>query len=168
MKTEIKLVYIGDRSNGEQLRACFIEEGKSDREENHLHFKRGKFFIGSKYKGEKEGDRTSLYPKGLIENDEVTNEALLKKWRLESQAAIAETRNKASKLRVDKSPLPETLIEALRMHLKGLSHKDAKNYLDYLVDEILFKPMAEEATKNINAAIARMKKKETKKKGKKK
>jgi hypothetical protein len=160
---EVKLVYIGERVNGDKLVSVFIEDGKSDREENHLLFKKGRYFIGSKYKALRTTDTTQLFSKsGLIDGDEFENEACLYKWRLESQAAIAHQRKYASKARVDKNPLPEHLIEGLKKAVECLGDKDKIAFLDYLIDEVVWKPQSERMNKvlmNMKFGSTRKKKK---------
>jgi hypothetical protein len=151
MKKQIKVVYIGQRFNGDEIVSVFIKDGKSDLEDNYLRFKTGRYIIGQKYKAEEDGDRIQLFTKGLIVGECFTNENLLKKWRLESKAASAYKRDQSSKTRVDNNPLPEKLIEELRTEVSCLNHKDAVAFLDYLVNEVLFKPMQDEMNKRLNS-----------------
>jgi hypothetical protein len=159
MKKEIKVVYIGQRFNGDETVSVFIKDGKSDLEENYLRFKTGRFIIGQKYKAEQDGERVQLFTKGVIVGECFENESLLKKWRLESKAASTYKRNQNSKARVDNNPLPEKLIEELKAEVSCLNHKDAVAFLDYLVHEVLFKPMQEEMNKRMNDIINRSRRK---------
>lgn len=160
MKKQIKVVYIGQRFNGDEVVSVFIKDGKSDMEDNYLRFKTGRYIIGQKYKAEEDGDRVQLFTKGVIVGECFENENLLKKWRLESKAASTYKRNQNSKSRVDSNPLPQKLIEDLRAEVSCLNHKDAVAFLDYLVSEVLFKPMQDEMNKRFfNSHIKTLKKK---------
>lgn len=162
--TPIKLIYIGDRYTEAGMRSVFLEEGGD--KENELYFKAGKFFIGSKYKGEKRSDGgMSLYPKGYIKDDAVEDEELIEEWRLKHYAAKAERSKMQSKARVNDLQVPGHIIKELQRIVKPLkSDRDKINFLDYLVDELIFKPMSEQMTLRFNRAMNNMNKKATKKK----
>lgn len=153
MKKQIKVVYIGQRSNGDETVSVFIKDGKSDMEDNYLRFKTGRYIIGQKYKAEEDGDRVQLFTKGVLPGECFENENLLKKWRLESKAASTYRRDQSSKARVDNNPLPQKLIEELRAEVSCLNHKDTVAFLDYLVHEVLFKPMQEEMNRKMNERL---------------
>ncbi len=167
MKKKVALLYIGDRTYGIENRGVFIEDGKALTEENMLTFKSGKYTIGSYYEAEKDttADTMSLYTKALIKDKHFEDAKLLKQWRLEAKAAITHKKIQLQKSRVDNNPLPQKLIEELRAEVSCLGHNDAVAFLNYLVDEILFKPMQDQMNRRMQESFLKGHIKKLKRKG---
>jgi hypothetical protein len=142
MKKDIKLIYVGQRlSSDGKLSSAFVKEDKSTWK-NLLYFKaRSSYFIGDKYKGQEEGETMQLFSSVSFPGEEIEDEKILDKWRMESLAAENMHRKNLSKARVEKCPIPSHLLNGLKDHVSSLSHRDAAAFLDYLVDQVLFRDL---------------------------
>lgn len=162
MKKDIKLIHIGTRlgNNEAKLFSAFVKEDPKTWKKHVYMFKqRASFFIGDKYKATEDGDEVQLWSSVRYEDEEITDEKLLEKWRMESIAAETLHKKNLSKARVEKYPLPEHLLSSLKNHVSQLSHRDSKAFLEYLVDAVLFRDLVMNFEYNIKKAVQKRKRK---------
>lgn len=148
MEKQIKLIFIGNRLNGDALVAAFIKS--NDKKETVYFFNKGKYIIGCLYRAVESDEKIALYAKNESEwpNKDHTNK---EEWQKLHYAAKERYQDILKEKRIS-TPLSNSVKKELIEITKNLKIDDAEAYLKFLMNEIIWKPKREAHLNKIRKA----------------
>lgn len=152
--TKVPLIYCGRRNRNEKLCHLFIDAAGEEYFFNRIK----SVYIGYSYYAEKSKDEVQIMVKPKEVDEQEEQHPNSDEWRAKQAVAVERHRKKILRGAIDRNKFLMEDVVKIRAFVKGLSHGEVREFVDWLVDEIFREQWAKERAEmnaRLNRAVKR-------------
>lgn len=153
--TKVPLIYCGRRERDGKLCFLFIDTAGKEYSFKQL---RG-VFVGYSYYAQKNKDEMEIQRSPQEVDGQEEQHPKAEEWRAKQTVAIERHRKRLLRGAIDRNKFLLDEIGTIKKFVRGLSHGEIRDFIDWLVDEIYREQRAKELSEmnaRLNRAVKRM------------